>query len=239
MSLAKRYGILVVEDNEVTQKVMSQFLIAQGFIVKVAGTASEATKAIDGEINLALVDIGLPDFDGQNLVTRLRRYYNKKRLKICFVSSLNEKETIKKSLEIGGDDYLIKPVDHVILLHKITKLLGDSDAKFAWVGIDCAAEIVNSDIMPEMRVLRIGETGVFFRSSALFKIGVHIKVDCPKLTKEIGHPFGEIIHRVTSCEKLKESNYFVGTEFVGISEKLLQPIRSLSIRGKFSHDDPK
>ncbi len=234
--LNKVYGILIVEDDKVTRTIMSKFLESQGFAVKSESTAGEAFKAIDGDIDLVIVDIGLPDFDGQHLVVRIRRRFDKNRLKICFVSSSKEEESIRKSIAVGGDDYLIKPVEKDLLIHKVTKLLGNLSSQFAWVGAECSAKILNSDILPELKVLRINELGLFIKSSAEMVVGAHIKVTCNTLSKAIELSIDDVIQRVVSCEKIRDALYYVTTEFVGITEKLAQPLRALAVRGKFLTD---
>ena len=233
--VAQKYGVLIVEDDERTRTLMSRIIASAGFEVKEAALAADGFKAVDETIHLVIVDIGLPDYDGQNLVSRLRRRFDKTRLKICFASSLNEKEAVRKSLEVGGDDYIVKPIDKDLLLQKVTKLLGQATPQFAWVGVECAAEMLESSVLPDLRVVRLSESGLLIKSSSRFLVDTHIKLDCPGLTAAIQQPFHEVIHRVTSCERIGKS-YFVATEFVGLSEIYVQPLRGLAIRGKIITD---
>ena len=183
-----------------------------------------------------MIDIGLPDANGLDLVTQLRKRFDKKRLKICFVSSQNERETITKGLAIGGDDYLIKPIDAELLLHKVTKLMGQLTSQFAWVGADLSASLSASNVIPEMTIVRVSEVGLLIKANVRFVIGAHIQIDSASLSGEIGQPIEEIVQRVTSCERVKRSVFFVGTEFVGLTEQLKQPLRSLAIRGRYLSD---
>ncbi len=227
--------IVVAEDDALTRTLITRILTSQGFIVKEAALAGDAYKAVDEHVKLILVDIGLPDFDGQNLVQRLRRRYPKERLKICFATSVTDKETIKRSLEIGGDDYMVKPIDKDVLLQKVTKLLGQQTQQFAWVGADCSASILESPVQPDLKVVRVSETGLMLKSSARIVVSSAIRIDCPTLSQAIGSPLNNTVQKVTVCDK-QGGNYFISTEFVGLTEGMAQPLRGISIRGQFLKD---
>ena len=233
--VGRKFGILIVEDDDTTRALMSRIIASAGFRVKEAALAADGFKAVDNSIDLVIVDIALPDYDGQNLVTRLRRRYDKKRLKICFASGLNGKEAVEKSLQVGGDDYIVKPIDKDHLLQKVTKLLGQSTPEYAWVATDCSAEMSESSVLPDIKIVRLSESGLLLKSSSRFLVTAHIKIQCPALTEAIHLPFHEVNHRVTSCNRIGKS-YFIATEFVGLTETFLQPIRGLAIRGKIITD---
>lgn len=229
------YGVLIVEDDAMTRSVMKRVISMAGFRVKEAALASDGFKSVDEDVHLVLVDIGLPDYDGQNLAVRLRRRFSKERLKICFVSSLQGKDSVQKCLDVGGDDYIIKPIDKDILLQKVTKLLGQSTPQFAWVGADCHAEILDSSILPDLKVVRLSESGMLIKSSSRFQAGAHFKLDCPGLTSAIKLPFNEVVHRVKSCERIGHS-IFISSDFVGLTEKYVNSLRQLAIRGTIITD---
>jgi DNA-binding response OmpR family regulator len=230
--IAKQYGVLIVEDDRATRTLIKRTLTKIGMLVREAELASQGFKAVDADIHLALVDIGLPDYDGIDLAYRLRRRFDKQRLKICFISSSKYKNDIMNSINAGGDDYIVKPIDTDLLAQKVTSLLGKAPDKFAWAGAKCPAELLETQIMPDLEILRISETGILLRSSARFKENSHLKLACQKMSAAIELPFEEIIHRVSSCVGVS-GEYFVSTEFVGLSEQFAQPIRSLAIRGIF------
>jgi len=69
-------SVLVVEDNAAIQNLLARFLTSEGWNVFVAGTAQEARQlAQRSEIDLALIDINLPDEDGYSLSRHLRSTY--------------------------------------------------------------------------------------------------------------------------------------------------------------------
>jgi YesN/AraC family two-component response regulator len=74
--------------------------------------------------DLVTIDQKLPDMTGFELVNRLRKLKNGQRFKIVFISAVYERETIESVLNLGIDNYLMKPVDKVKLLETLKSLLG-------------------------------------------------------------------------------------------------------------------
>lgn len=225
-----QYGVLIVEDDRTTRHILAQTLQDCGYTVKQTGLASEALSLIDSSVHLAIIDIGLPDFDGQNLATRIRRRFKKERLPICFISSQRSPDCVRTSIASGGDDHIVKPIDKVILLNKLTKLLGQRNPRFAWISADCPAELVSSDVLPIMKLVRVSETGLVLMSSAGFKEGAFIEVESAALSAALEFPLSKFVQRVTACERVR-NRFAVRSEFVGLSDEQYQSIRRVTVRG--------
>lgn len=110
--------ILIVEDEEVLIKVLKEKLEKEKFTVELA---------IDGETvlpiakktkpNLILLDIILPNKDGLSVLEELKASPETKHIPVIMISNLGEDENIKKALELGAVDYLVKtqhPINEVI-----------------------------------------------------------------------------------------------------------------------------
>lgn len=100
--------ILVVEDDNFLRRDLKEILEKNGYEVIVAATVAEAVHYIDTDegIELYLIDIWLPDGEGFMVCEKIR----KRNLKpIIFLSVCDDEEYIIKGLNIGGDDYVIKP----------------------------------------------------------------------------------------------------------------------------------
>lgn len=112
------YKVLVVEDDLEICDVLIHFLTRDSKytlkIVHEAQSALEASKQADFDI--ILLDIMLPGMDGINLCAQLRRDIN---CPIIYMSCLDDDDTIIKALQMGGDDYLIKPFKCPVLLARI------------------------------------------------------------------------------------------------------------------------
>jgi len=99
--------ILIVEDETAIADTIQYALETEGFMPVLAATAQEAMErfASDG-VDLIILDIGLPDMNGFELCKRIRRQSH---VPIIFLTARSEEVDRVVGLEIGGDDYVIKP----------------------------------------------------------------------------------------------------------------------------------
>ncbi len=111
-------NVLVVDDEEDVAEVIQHFFEQVGYNVTVACDGYEALRMATPEIDLILLDIMLPGFDGFEVCRRLRSRIETERIPIIFFSAKSEDEDQIRGLMAGGDDYLTKPVSpKVILAH--------------------------------------------------------------------------------------------------------------------------
>ncbi len=100
--------ILVVEDDALVADAMRRGLVQAGFAVDHLVSAEHAEAALAQEhFDLALVDLGLPGADGFEFVRRLRRSGN--RLPVLIVTARDALADRVNALDLGADDYLVKP----------------------------------------------------------------------------------------------------------------------------------
>ena len=121
MSSNSSRTILIVEDDEVTREKMAAYFETEGYTVLISGTALESKQLIEqSNIDLALVDINLPDGDGLELARDIR---SKSNMGIIFVTGRNDDIDRIVGLEIGADDYVTKPFNSRELLARVKGLL--------------------------------------------------------------------------------------------------------------------
>lgn len=100
--------VLVVDDEPPIRKLLRVGLGTEGYTISEAGTAKEAIARIEAEEpDLVLLDLGLPDMTGQELL-RLWRSEGRT-LPIVILSSRTDETGIVQALEAGADDYVNKP----------------------------------------------------------------------------------------------------------------------------------
>jgi two-component system copper resistance phosphate regulon response regulator CusR len=113
--------LLVIEDERKTGEYLKKGLEESGFIVDVASNGIDGLHlAMEGDYELVVLDVMLPGLDGWGVVKQLR---SKKRTPVLFLTARDDIEDRVKGLELGGDDYLIKPFAFVELLARIRTLL--------------------------------------------------------------------------------------------------------------------
>jgi two-component system phosphate regulon response regulator PhoB len=100
--------ILVIEDDEGIQDMLSFSLEPDGFKVHSACTAKQGWEIIENkQIDLVLLDWMLPDRSGIDLLHRIRKYYSQ--LPMIMITARGEEEDRLLGLEVGADDYITKP----------------------------------------------------------------------------------------------------------------------------------
>ncbi|PSJ56696.1 response regulator transcription factor [Kumtagia ephedrae] len=100
--------ILLVDDEPPIRKLLRVGLGAEGYAIAEAGNGREAADRMrDERPDLVLLDLGLPDIPGHDLLARWRA--EKLELPIVVLSSRTDEAGIVKALELGADDYVTKP----------------------------------------------------------------------------------------------------------------------------------
>ena len=109
--------ILVVEDDIQIQNFMLYTLQNAGFEVYGASCGKKAIEyMIDSELDLVLLDLGLPDIDGMDILRRIRE---KSEVPIIIVSARDQDKEKAMALDDGADDYLTKPFSATELMARI------------------------------------------------------------------------------------------------------------------------
>ncbi len=99
--------ILVVDDELPFTRVLHSALTAAGYCAEVAETGAEALSAVaQSAPELVLLDLGLPDMDGKNVITELRAWTE---APILVLSARHDEEERIAALDAGADDFVTKP----------------------------------------------------------------------------------------------------------------------------------
>ncbi|HBC3417347.1 TPA: diguanylate cyclase [Vibrio parahaemolyticus] len=111
--------ILLVDDVQLDRMQLAIRLKQLGHIVKAVGSGIEALNTYESfDPELVLLDISMPEMNGFEVSLHVRETFPDW-IPIIFLSSHEEPEMIAKAIDAGGDDYLIKPVDKLVLNSKL------------------------------------------------------------------------------------------------------------------------
>lgn len=111
------HNILVVEDDMQIQKFICYTLGIEGFQYDAAATGHGAmSKLVSDNFELLLLDLGLPDIDGMDIIKKLREWSE---MPIIVISARDQDKEKAAALDIGADDYLTKPFSTTELLARI------------------------------------------------------------------------------------------------------------------------
>lgn len=112
-------NILIIEDNTEISSQMKKYLINEGYNVNIASSYYEAIYNMNVDMDVALLDINLPDKDGHHLIKKLK----KKGIRVIVTTVKNDEDFIIASLDQGADDYLVKPFSLAMLRARIDAVL--------------------------------------------------------------------------------------------------------------------
>lgn len=111
--------ILIVEDEKDILKRLSMFLSEHNFNITVASSIDAVYEKTDASIDLALLDINLPDGKGDELI----KYFKERDIRIIITTVKNDSNYIAEALDNGVDDYITKPFDLNVLRARVDATL--------------------------------------------------------------------------------------------------------------------
>ncbi len=113
--------IIMVEDNEAIIMGLEYLLTKEGYEVETARSITQAEAFLKKrDCALVLLDIGLPDGDGFRFCSKIRENY---RLPVIFLTAREEERDVVRGLDLGAEDYVIKPFRNRELVSRIKAVL--------------------------------------------------------------------------------------------------------------------
>ena len=119
-----RERILVVEDEEEIQELIAYNLNKEGFRTIAALSGEDALKKARAEkVDLVLLDLMLPGMDGLDVCRALKKGEKTEAIPVVMLTAKGEESDIVAGLELGADDYIVKPFSPKILVARIKTVL--------------------------------------------------------------------------------------------------------------------
>jgi len=103
---AEAEKILIIEDEKKISDIVKSYLERDGFNVTVAETGKEALKLIKDRFDLIILDLKLPDIDGEEICSTIRKTSD---IPIIMLTAKSSEDERVKGLGMGADDYVVKP----------------------------------------------------------------------------------------------------------------------------------
>lgn len=111
--------ILIAEDEEDMRQILSLHLTSKGYIVSEAKDGIEAIDKAEADVDLILLDIMMPGYDGLEVCKQIR---NQVICPIIFISAASDYMNKMKAFSLGGDDFISKPFSLKLLTYKVEAL---------------------------------------------------------------------------------------------------------------------
>jgi DNA-binding response OmpR family regulator len=216
--------ILVVDDDPDILKIAQRVLNLEGHTTLVASDAMAAMELLRQTMfDLLISDANMPQYSGFELVQTVRRDTRYRHLAICMLTGLRERKDIERAIRAGVDDYIVKPIDPILLSQKVSALFEKRppaehpDIQFAPSSQEAAATLR----LPT-QLHSVSELGLRFYCSQKVAEGTMVELSSFFFTNlQIDPP----PMRVLNCEA-HEDGFLVQVIYLGARESFLQKIRA-------------
>jgi CheY-like chemotaxis protein len=164
--------ILLVEDNEINQKILQSILKKSGIKITIANDGKEALdllSTLEDSVDLVLMDIVMPVMDGYESTRRIREDPNFKHLPIVTFTAFTQGKEIEKMFQIGANSYITKPLDTGQLYTVLSTYLSHTQRHISFL------EELKIDGLDVAYGLALADDDEIAYKKALFDFVVHYK----------------------------------------------------------------
>jgi len=203
--------ILIIEDEAKTEQYLRRGLTEAGFTVDGVRDGRDGLhRALTEDYDLLVVDVMLPGLDGWEILRQLRRAH--RRMPVLILTARDQVVDRVKGLEMGADDYLMKPFDFAELLARVRALLRRDKA------------------VPVGEVLKVGDLELDPVSRHVTRGGRRLAVTAKEyaLLEFLMRRQGEVLPRALIASQVWDMNFDSDTNVVEVAMRRL--------RAKIDHD---
>ncbi|HET7250186.1 MAG TPA: SpoIIE family protein phosphatase [Gemmatimonadales bacterium] len=144
--------ILVVDDNDDNRDMLSRRLARRGYDVTIAGDGVSALDQLStGRFDLVLLDVMMPGVDGFEVLSRTRVRHSVAELPVIMATAKDQGEDVVRALELGANDYVVKPLDFAVVLARVRTQL---ELKRARAALESANTRMRRDLDAGARIQR-------------------------------------------------------------------------------------
>jgi two-component system, OmpR family, copper resistance phosphate regulon response regulator CusR len=196
--------ILIAEDEPKTATYLRKGVSESGYVVDCAGTGEDALHlALTGDYDLLILDVMLPGRDGWSVLAELRK--QGKQTPVLFLTARDSVTDRVKGLQLGADDYLVKPFAFSELLARMRSVLRRGPTRQA-------------------EVLRIADMEIDLLRRKVSRGGKRIEVTTKEfdLLSLLARRAGEVLSRTLIAEQVWDMNFDSGTNIIDVAVRRLR-----------------
>ncbi len=222
MNMAKLRLLVVDDDNDIL--TLAEKLLKSQYDVVTANSGKLALEILNSvEVHGLICDINMPEMNGFQLLKRINDLEHLSHLTIAMLTGVRERKDIEKAINMGVNDYIIKPIDPMLFLKKIDNLFHSkqglqTDIQFVKVHMQSPAHLKN-----KIEIRTVSEMGISLESSTEQKVGDIIELDFDLFDQlSIRAPHLKVL----SCKANDRNKWIIHLGFVGASEAIRQKLRA-------------
>lgn len=227
--------VFVIDDDLAFNKLIAQILKKYGLQAETFSTFESAIKRLETQMPaLFMIDLNLDlPQRGYHLIQIIRQRFSAT-VPIFVVSSENDLGIISHSLELGANDYLLKPLDRNILVAKLTSYVNSPELLFAEQNAVRLPEgAVPVSALLGVKLSQIDENGITVISTHFIPKGTVLTVTGPVIDEILGKTAAHILATTISNRiELKEDQFKVFLEFDSAQERITDQVRSWIVKEK-------
>ena len=194
--------LLVVDDDPEIASLLSELLELEGFEVETANNGMQALEKFDMSFDLILLDIMMPEMNGLNVLSQLRSKFT---VPVIFLTAKDNEYDKIIGLELGADDYILKPFNDRELIARINALL----RRTRWDNLVNETDDLPQQYTVDKLVLNRKQQSVYYDNKYIELTGTEFQV----LLKFLENG-GKIISRDTLSETV------LGKEFIPLARSI-------------------
>jgi two-component system response regulator PhoP len=206
--------LLVIEDDNTLRETLAEQLIESGFAVEQAADGKEGLYfALEYPIDLAIIDLGLPEMSGLDIIREVRK--QGKTFPILILTARDRWEDKVGGLDAGADDYVVKPFQFEEVIARVNALVRRSGG---WASSEMIAGPVSLDL--SRQEIKVNDVAIELTSFE-YKIIEYLMVRA-----------GQVISKTELTERLYDQDFERDSNvievFVGRLRKKLDPDNSIN-----------
>ena len=122
------FKILIIEDEKSLREEIAEILQFEGYeVLQAENGAVGLKKAIEGHPDLILCDVMMPEMDGHGVLKKLRENKSTQLIPFVLITAIAERDQMRAGMDMGADDYIVKPFKRAELLNAVKSRLKKSE----------------------------------------------------------------------------------------------------------------
>lgn len=167
---------LIVDDDPAILKITSKFLELEGHEVVCCENALDALKELNSlDVDIVITDATMPAYSGFDLIRSIRKKKDLNGLTVAMLTGRSERSDIEQALELGVQDYIVKPIDPEVFVAKANNLINKHRSS-AKVSPKISSSALHSQMTVPISVTRVTDIGVSIETPFLMQRGTIVDI---------------------------------------------------------------